>query len=102
MTKQHPLLVRFPLGKDEGERIISAMAETQTHEKRVLEWRNESFDAMGFDEVMAALLAHTHIDMAQMRDLLANGCQHETAVRILMGTNFLGDDPEWSGLEFED
>lgn len=65
------------------------------HETKVLDWRNDMFSDMGFDDVMAGLLAHSSVDTHMMRSLLLNGCPHETAVRILLGTDYQGDDPDF-------
>jgi hypothetical protein len=91
--ESHPLLLSFPAERSVSEEIIGRMP--RKHEEKVLNWRNAMFKAMGFDEVMAALLAHSSVDTHKMRGLLADGCPHETAVRILLGTNFQGDDPDW-------
>jgi len=66
------------------------------HDEEVLNWRKDQFERQGFDDVMAALLAHTAIDLRTMEEYVSNGCPHETAVRILMGTDFHGDDPNWT------
>jgi hypothetical protein len=65
------------------------------HNEQVLRWRRDVFAGQGFDEVMAALLAHSNIDTHQMGDLIRAGCPPEVASRILMGTDFQGDDPHW-------
>jgi len=64
------------------------------HDAAVLENRQSYFADLGFDDVMAALLAHSNISPHGMQDLLDKGCPPETAVHILMGTDANGlDDP---------
>lgn len=92
----HPLLSQLPTNPNQADTLISKMGG-QGHSKEVLQWRSDEFLRMGFIEPMAAFLAHTHIDLHVMEyKLLKMGCEHTTAVDILLGTNFMGDDPTWN------
>jgi hypothetical protein len=73
------------------------MAATMTQEEKEIQlWRLAAFEDLGFEETTAALLASTRIDTHRMEGLLAQGCPHDTAMGILMGTDFTGrDDPAW-------
>lgn len=53
------------------------------HPSDVLEWRKESFLEMGFDKTAASYLAFTRIDLHEMRAMIAAGCPHNTAIKIL-------------------
>lgn len=54
------------------------------HELGVLEWRFAQFRAAGFEESDACeLAARSDIDLHAALDLLAHGCSHELALRIL-------------------
>jgi len=90
-------MITGPTTQEWSEQVINDMAKVASrHDEEVLLWRKESYERLGFDDVMAALLAHTAIDITTMQGLLDSGCPHETAVRILMGTDFHGDDPNWT------
>ena len=75
--------------------LMSDMGEFAVHSEQVLVWRKESFDHMGFSELLADFLASTRIDLHRMRSLLAAGCTHDLAAQILMGTTYSGDDDQW-------
>jgi len=97
----HPLLALLPTNPDEADSLISKMG-VRGHSKQVLQWRNQEFLRMGFIEAMSSFLAHTNIDLHMMEKILKNGCDRTTAVDILLGTNFLGDDPTWNWQGVED
>jgi hypothetical protein len=50
----------------------------------VLRWRIEQFYLLGFDLAATATLAAGDSDLALARRLLAAGCPHDTARRILL------------------
>jgi len=91
----------LPTNSKEADFLISKMGNTG-HTKQVLQWRRDQFERMGFSEPMSIFLSHTHIDLHQMEDLLKRGCEHTLAVDILLGTNFLGEDPNWNWQGIED
>ncbi len=84
-------------GDDDSVRgRMTETAEKTTEELKVERNRMEYFLEMGFEDTMAALLAHSHVDWHRMKDLLDQGCARDLAVRILMGTDANGNhDPTW-------
>jgi len=53
--------------------------------ERVLDWRFDVLEEAGFNPVAALALANLQsIDLHVAVGLLANGCSHETALRILL------------------
>ena len=58
--------------------------ELSDEEHRVRSWRLEQFRRLGFGIVPAAMMAESKVDLAQARRLIALGCAHETATRILL------------------
>jgi hypothetical protein len=54
-------------------------------ELRVREWRAGQFRTLGFDCTQAELLAEAgHVDLGQVRALVAAGCELGTALRIVL------------------
>jgi len=97
-TKLH-----LPLRKEETDRLIRTMPATSRHEQKVLEHRRDYFGRLGFVDTAQEMLAHSAIDPHRTEDLLAAGCSHINAVRILMGTDALGnDDQGWAHVQIED
>lgn len=87
---------KTPENMKDNSALINEMAQRVRHPEEVLKWRKDEFVRMGFSEPMSIFLSSTNIDLHQMEDkLLKRGCDHVTAVDILLGTNFLGDDPTW-------
>lgn len=74
---------------------VSEQREKFQHPEKVLNWRKDQFERLGFLEYIADFLASTRIDLHQMEDLLSSGCAHTTAIEILIGTMWSGDDPNW-------
>lgn len=59
--------------------------ETVSEEERVLDWRREQLRTLGFDDCQADLLAFSpEVELARVRTLLRAGCDHVTAMRILL------------------
>jgi hypothetical protein len=50
---------------------------------RVSEWRHEQFLRLGFNEGQAWELAGSDADLQSSRTLIAVGCSHHLAMRIL-------------------
>lgn len=50
---------------------------------RVRQWRREQFYRLGFSGSDARTLARSGADLTATRKLLAKGCDHETAYRIV-------------------
>lgn len=98
MPPRPPWTFKKPENLGEADALIN---ETEIkghlrHPEEVLRWRKDEFLRMGFNESMSIFLSDTNIDLHQMEDrLLKRGCDHMTAVDILLGTNSFGDDPAW-------
>jgi hypothetical protein len=59
--------------------------ELDAETERVLLWREEELERVGYERSMARELAeHTYVDLHFAMDLLRRGCSPETAVRILL------------------
>lgn len=97
----HPLLAKLPTNPDEADTLISKMGG-RGHSEQVLQWRNSEFQRMGFIDAMSSFLSHTNIDLHMMENILKNGCDKTMAVDILLGTNFIGEDPTWNWQGVED
>lgn len=82
----------------EARSLISIVGDG-VHSEKVLDWRKDQFERMGFVEYLAEYLASTRIDIWQMRTLIAKGCPPEWAPAILVGTMWSGEDPQvqWVG-----
>lgn len=52
--------------------------------ERVLDWRFDAFERAGFNPVASLALASSGVDHHIAANLLANGCPHDTALRILL------------------
>lgn len=92
----HPLLANMPTNHDQADSLISKMG-ARGHSKEVLQWRKDEFLRMGFTDPMSSFLSHTHIDLHIMEHrFLKRGCEHAVAIDILLGTNFIGEDPNWN------
>lgn len=66
---------------DEPESDVeAAVARTD----KLYEWRVGEFATMNFAEYAAELLALRHVSPAEARALLAAGCDHATALQILL------------------
>jgi hypothetical protein len=53
-------------------------------DKEVRRWRREQLLAMGFSLADSRALAESRAELGTVRELLAGGCPHETARRILV------------------
>jgi hypothetical protein len=71
---------------EEVERIQAELEPDQSEQlRRTRVWRLDQLSGLGFDSAQAALMADdTQVDLAQARRLIALGCPHETAARILL------------------
>lgn len=75
----------------------SSAKETLSPEQlQVVEWRREVIEGLGYSLVEAEDMARSKIDLNQLRALLKNGATLEQARRILVGTDFLGDEHDYS------
>ena len=53
-------------------------------ELKVLHWRVTEFERMGFSVLHSGMLAALrHIDLHKVERMLAGGCSHDTALKIL-------------------
>jgi hypothetical protein len=50
---------------------------------RVRQWRREQFYRLGFSNSDARTLSRSGADLTTTRELIANGCDRETAYRIV-------------------
>jgi hypothetical protein len=59
--------------------------ELDAETERVLLWREEELERVGYDRAMARDLAErTYVDLHLAMDLLRRGCPADTAIRILL------------------
>lgn len=59
--------------------------ELSDQEVLVREWRLSQFRLLGFDLLNSELLAECgHVDLGQVRALIAAGCDRSTALRIVV------------------
>lgn len=83
----------------EARSLISIVGDG-VHSEKVLEWRKDQFQRMGYVEYLSEYLASTRIDIWEMRRLIEEkGCPAELAPAILVGTMWSGEDPQvqWVG-----
>lgn len=81
-----PSTIQPELLRAEEERmnqVVTERPQSSEHE-RVLDWRFDAFERAGFNPVAALALASTNVDHHIAAKLLASGCAHETALRILL------------------
>jgi hypothetical protein len=65
--------------------IATEHNELSDDEVRVREWRREQFRQLGFDGLDVELLADSqHVDLGDVRRLLARGCRHDVLLRIVL------------------
>jgi hypothetical protein len=69
---------------DAREQDRATAVEQSAEELNVRHWRLDQFISLGFDSLQAAVMAESTVDLAQARRLVALGCPHETASRILI------------------
>jgi hypothetical protein len=55
-----------------------------SEDERVLDWRFDALEEAGFNPVAALVLAESRVDHHAAANLLASGCPHDTALRILL------------------
>jgi hypothetical protein len=74
-----------PAAVDDGVVTDSAVKTFMTEEElSVLEWRYSQLRALGFDREAARELAEGPAELALVRRLVADGCPHELAIRIVL------------------
>ena len=66
-----------------GERA-ETRATGLPEETRVRRWRRSQFIALGFSASDASALTKAPVDLAEVRRLVAAGCPHEVARRIVL------------------
>ena len=79
------IVERCPVrAEDEGvEQELTERPRVSEHE-RVLDWRFDALEDAGFNPVAALVLAESGVDHHAAANLLASGCPHDTALRILL------------------
>jgi len=63
--------------------VLTQRPPRSEHE-RVLDWRFDALEEAGFNPVAALALAESEVDHHAAANLLARGCPHDTALRILL------------------
>jgi hypothetical protein len=64
------------------EAVVETLSED---ERRVRDWRWEQFVALGFGQAESDLLADcADVDLGRVRTLVGAGCDHRTALRIVL------------------
>jgi len=63
--------------------IDEPLGAANPEEQMVQRWRREQFGRLGFDAVIARLLAESSADLGLARQLRSAGCPVATAFRIL-------------------
>lgn len=57
---------------------------TARERQKVITWRMDYLKRAGYDGLAAARLAESNVDLRRAEDLLVNGCDEDTALRILL------------------
>jgi hypothetical protein len=65
---------------DTAQQLHEVLTETE----RILGWRYDEFDRMGFDAHDCELLRDSEADLHFVSDLLAAGCPTQTALAIAL------------------
>ncbi len=64
---------------------IETQIEQESEQARIERWRAEELERAGFPTDVAAELAAEHyVDLHRALDLIARGCPHDLAARILL------------------
>lgn len=58
--------------------------ERETEDDRIMHWRLEQFAALGFEPLVAEMLAASEADLHEARALVATGCTLPLALKILL------------------
>jgi len=66
-----------------GERVEAKRAALP-EATRVRRWRRSQFIALGFNSSDASALTKAPVDLAEVRRLVAAGCPHDVARRIVL------------------
>ena len=78
---------RAPVSAESVDTMIAVELELDldAEAERVLLWREEELERVGYERSMARELAErTYVDLHVAMDLLRRGCSPETALRILV------------------
>jgi hypothetical protein len=70
----------------EGQRVGEPLRSTRRlrdERLRIRHWRRDRFMELGFSHTDASALAKSKADLHETRSLLAAGCAHGTALRIV-------------------
>jgi hypothetical protein len=70
-------------GMAEGATAIAASPRARDERLRVRRWRRDQFLNLGFTLSDSAALAKSAADLQEARTLIACGCSHPTAFRIM-------------------
>jgi hypothetical protein len=63
---------------------VSEIAEVETERSKVESWRLHVLIESGYPLTLAERLAASEADLHLAVELVANGCEHETAAEILL------------------
>lgn len=65
--------------------MTAAETRSETEQERIVRWRAEELERVGYEPAAASLLAsRADVDLHYAIDLLRNGCAPELAVQILL------------------
>jgi hypothetical protein len=67
----------------QAEKVIDSGSRARDERLRVRLWRREQFLGLGFTLSDSAALAKSGADLEEARKLIARGCGHATAFRIM-------------------
>jgi hypothetical protein len=66
----------------QSDELQTDMSDDQ---RRVVGWRFEQLEALGFNETEAAIMATCRdVDLGQVREMLRAGCRRDTLLRIVL------------------
>jgi hypothetical protein len=66
-----------------GDRVAPKRSELP-EQARVRRWRKSQFIALGFSATDAVALTKAPVDLSEVRKLVAAGCPHDVARRIVL------------------
>ena len=74
-----------PPPKEPEEEAPVARLKHTTEQQKILSWRIECLEKVGYEPQWASFLAKIpELDLKAACDLLASGCPHDTALKILV------------------
>ena len=78
--------IQCDLSRAEEESVEQKLIQRppRSEHERVLDWRFDVLEEAGFNPVAALVLAESSVDHHAAANLLATGCPHDTALRILL------------------